>query len=43
MREEAIIRLKNEILHRDIMSKFGVSINPKPEIPQEEKPMDDFA
>jgi hypothetical protein len=42
MREDAVIKLKNEILHRDIMAKFGVSSNPEPEINQEEKPKDDF-
>ena len=42
IREEAIKKLKNEILHRSILAKFGVSGNPKPEIKQEEKPKDDF-
>ena len=42
MREDAVKKLKNEILHRDIMSKFGGSIDPKPEIPKQEKPKDDF-
>ncbi len=42
MREDAVKELKNEILHRDIMAKFGGSIDPKPEIPKQEKPKDDF-
>jgi len=41
-REEAVIKLKNEILHREILNKFGVSSNPEPERTEKEKPKDDF-
>jgi hypothetical protein len=41
-REEYIKTLKNEILHRSILAKFGVSVKPEPRITQEEKPVDDF-
>ena len=42
LREEAIKTRKNEILHRSILAKFGVSDKPEPEIKQEKKPKDDF-
>ena len=41
-KEVSVKKLKNEILHRSILAKFGVSTKPEPKIIQEEKPVDDF-
>ena len=41
-KEDSVKKLKNEVLHRTILAKFGVSSKPEPEIKQEEKPVDDF-
>jgi hypothetical protein len=41
-KEDSVKKLKNEILHRSILAKFGVATKPEPKIKQEEKPVDDF-